>query len=73
MRISSTTLRGVFGAEQFKKIMPPALDLPPAGGTRRGGAAVRELQGVGEIRYGLHMDTDSDMRDRCVAAGSVLS
>ena len=54
MIISSSTLRGVFGSEEFKKILPPALDLGPARGTRHGGAAVRELQGVGEIRFGLH-------------------
>ena len=50
MIISSSTarapLRGVFGSEEFKKILPPALDLGPARGTRHGGAAVRELQGV---------------------------
>ena len=69
MIISSSTLRGVFGSEEFKKIPVPALNLPVV---RTRGAAVRQLQGVGEDRYGLHIDTDTEMRDRTVAAGSVL-
>ena len=72
MSVSSTRLRGIFGDEQLKRVMPPALDLGPAGGTRRGGAAVRELEGAGEVRYVLSVDTDSEMRDRTVRAGSLL-
>jgi hypothetical protein len=70
MVINSSTLRGVFGPEQFTKIVPPALDLGPS--SRTHGAAVVDFAGEGEIRYRLHTDTDSEMRDRCVAAGSVL-
>lgn len=72
MLINSSKLRGVFGSDRFKKIMPPALDLGPFAGTRHAGAAVRELEGVGQIRYVLHPDTDSESRDRCVAAGAAL-
>jgi len=70
MVINSSTLRGVFGPEQFTKIVPPALDLGPS--SRTHGAAVVDFAGEGEIRYRLHTDTDSVLRDRCVAAGPVL-
>lgn len=72
MTISSSTLRGIFGPDEFKEITPPALDLGVASRTRGRGAGVTELQGMGPIRYGLHVDTDSEMRDRSVKAGSVL-
>jgi hypothetical protein len=60
MVINSSTLRGVFGSEQFTKIVPPALDLGPSSRTR--GAAVVDLAGEAEIRYRLHTDTDSERR-----------
>ena len=70
--INSSKLRGVFGPDKFKKIMPPALDLGVAGRTRHGGAGVRALEGLGKVRYVLHPDTDSENRDRCAAAGQAL-
>ena len=66
---NSTTLCGVFGPEDQDHTA--ALDLGPSSRTRRS-AGVIDLQGVGEIIYRLHTDTDSEMRDRCIAAGSVL-
>ena len=68
--VSSTRVRSIFGADDFKKLIPPALDLGVAGRTR--GAGVRELQGVGEMEYFFNPDKDSEARDRCVAAGAVL-
>ena len=63
MLINSSKLRGVFGAEQFKRTEPLALDLGVAGRTRAHGAAVRVLEGVGEARYVLNSDTDCENRD----------
>ena len=64
--VSSTRVRSIFGADDFKKLTPPALDLGVAGRTR--GAGVRELQGAGEIKYFYNPDKDSEARDRCIAA-----
>ena len=53
------------------EVVPPALNLGPASRTRSSGAAVIGLQDVWGrklVRYHLHRDTDSLMRDRCVAA-----
>jgi hypothetical protein len=68
--VSSTRVRIIFGADDFKKLTPPALDLGVVGRTR--GAGVRELQGVGETKYFFNPDKDSEARDRCIAAGQVL-
>jgi len=71
MLVSSTRLRGIFGSEHFKQIMPPALDLVSAR-LRRSGAGVNALEGVGKVRFALNADKDSEMRDRTVRAGSIL-
>ena len=69
MLINSIKLRGVFGVDKFKEIRPPALQL--GRGVRRG-AGVKQLEGVGEIRFVLDSEKDSEMRDVAVRAGSVL-
>ena len=69
--VSSTRVRSIFGADDFKKFAPPALDLSVVA-VRTRGAAVRELHGVGEIKYFFNPDKDSEARDRCIRAGSVL-
>ena len=63
-------MRSIFGADDFKKLTPPALDLGLAGRTR--GAGVRELQGVGETKYFFNPEKGSEARDRCIAARQVL-
>ena len=68
MLINSSKLRDVFGSEQFKKVVPPAFNA----GMRTRGAAVRQLDGVGDTRFVLQAGRDSDIRDACVQAGSVL-
>lgn len=65
---NSCKLRGVFSAEKFKALVPPALE--GAGRTRTRGAAVRELQGVSEVRHLLAQETDDDVRHACVQAGA---
>ena len=65
---NSCKLRGVFSAEKFKALVPPALE--GAGRTRTRGAAVRELQGVSEVRHLLAQETDDDVRHVCVQAGA---
>ena len=70
MMVSSTRVRSVFGAEHFKKIVPPVLDVGVR--TRSRGAGVAVLEGAGDTEYVLHSETDSESRDRCIAAGSVL-
>ena len=72
MMFNSTKLRAVFGVEDFKKIMPPALDLGVAGGTRGKGAHVQQLEGVGPTLWVLRTDKDEETRDACIRAGSVL-
>ena len=70
MLINSSKLRDIFGSEQFKRIVPPAFN---AGMHRTRGTAVRQLEGVGKARFVLQAGRDSDIRDRCVQAGSVLN
>ena len=74
MVVSSTRVRNIFGSAHFKELTPLALDLGVAGrvAARARGAAVQALEGVGEIRYFFDPDKDSESRDRCVRAGSVL-
>ena len=65
---NSCKLRGVFSAEKFKALMPPALE--GAGRVRTRGTAVRELQGVSEVRHLFAQETDDDVRHACVQAGA---
>jgi hypothetical protein len=71
--LNSSKLRGVFTATHFKALMPPALE--GAGRVKRSkrGAAVREVEGVGEVRQLLCPNKDSEIRHACVQAGSVLA
>ena len=64
-------LRAVFGSEQFKQVSSLPLNL----GRVTRGAAVREIdvESIGGKTWRvLHEDADSMIRDRCIAAGSVL-
>ena len=70
MLINSNRLRGVFGVDKFKRLLPPVLNLGPS--RRARGAGVMQLQGAGETRFVLDSEKDSSMRDECVRCGSVL-
>ena len=71
MLINSSKLRAVFGVEEFKEIIAPALDIPVAAGTRRGGAGVSQLGGK-PSHFVLQEAADERARDACVAAGAML-
>ena len=64
---NSSKLRGVLGPREFQK--RTALGLGVGATTR--GATVRELEG-GDTWFMLQEDADDQVRDRCIAAGSVL-
>ena len=64
---NSSKLRGVFGPRKFQKMTALGRGV---GATTRG-AAVRELEG-GDTWFVLQEETDDEVRDRCIAAGSVL-
>jgi len=67
---SSSKLRGVLGPGEFRKMTAMGLGL----GTTTHGAAVRELEG-GDTWFvfrKLQEEADDLVRDRCIAAGSVL-
>lgn len=67
MLFNSIKLRAVFGAEDFRQVLPLGTQ------TRaRTGARVQQLEGVGKIRYILQESRDETARDACIAAGSVL-
>ena len=53
--------------------MPPALDGAARVRRSKRGAAVREVEGVGEVRHLLCPNKDSENRHACVQAGSVLA
>ena len=72
MIFNSCKLRAVFGVEEFREIIAPALNLPPATRTRSGrGAAVRAVGGEPN-RFMLQPAADERARDACVAAGAHL-
>ena len=72
MLINSSKLRAVFGADEFKEIVAPALNLPVSARTRGGGGASVRQMGSEPNRFVLQPAADERARDACIAAGAQL-
>jgi hypothetical protein len=63
MIINSSELRAA--GFKLKEVLPPELKSAARGGMRTRGAGLRRLQGMGPLRFLLHVDDDTEFRSRC--------
>jgi len=68
--INSSKLRAVFSGEHLKQLVPPPLESAARMRTRRG-AAVTDVQGVGDIKHLMNATKDEEIRATCVAGSSL--
>ena len=63
MIINSSELR--VAGFKLKELLPPELEQAARGGTRTRGAGLRQLEGMGPMRWWLGQDDDNEFRSRC--------